>query len=66
MSIIPGISLGDSPARALNATVGRNLEETFRQLQAFQFVRDTGKVTPAGWKHGEEGIEPRIENAGRI
>ena len=50
----------------LNATVGRNLEETFRQLQAFKFVRNTGKVTPAGWKPGEEGIEPKIENAGRI
>jgi peroxiredoxin (alkyl hydroperoxide reductase subunit C) len=50
----------------LNATVGRNLEETFRQLQAFKFVRDTGKVTQAGWKPGEEGIEPKIENAGRI
>lgn len=50
----------------LNATVGRNLEETFRQLQAFKFVRDTGKVTPAGWKPGEEGIEPIIKNAGRI
>lgn len=50
----------------LNATVGRNLEETFRQLQAFKFVKDTGKVTPAGWKSGEEGIEPTIENAGKI
>jgi len=50
----------------LNATVGRNLEETFRQLQAFKFVKDTGKVTPAGWKPGEEGIEPKIENAGKI
>lgn len=50
----------------LNATVSRNLEETFRQLQAFQFVRNTGKITPAGWKHGEEGIVPTIENAGRI
>jgi alkyl hydroperoxide reductase subunit AhpC len=50
----------------LNATVGRNLAETFRQLKAFQFVRETGKVTPAGWNPGEEGIEPSIENAGRI
>jgi alkyl hydroperoxide reductase subunit AhpC len=50
----------------LNETVGRNLEETFRQLQAFKFVTDTGKVTPAGWKPGEEGIEPTIENAGKI
>ncbi len=50
----------------LNATGGRNLEETFRQLQAFNFVRKTGKVTPAGWKPGEAGIEPSIENAGRI
>ncbi len=50
----------------LNATVGRNLEETFRQLQAFKFVKETGKVTPAGWKPGEGGIEPTIENAGKI
>lgn len=50
----------------LNATVGRNLEETFRQLQPFQFVRETDDVTPAGWQPGEEGIEPTIENAGRI
>ena len=50
----------------LNATVGRNLEETFRQLQAFKFVRDTGKVTPAGWKPGQKGLEPSIENAGKI
>ena len=50
----------------LNATVGRNLEETFRQLQAFRFVKETGKVTPTGWKSGDEGIEPPIENAGKI
>ncbi len=50
----------------LNATVGRNLAETFRQLQAFKFVGETGLVTPAGWQAGEEGIEPSIENAGRI
>lgn len=50
----------------LNATVGRNLEETFRQIQAFQFVRKTGLVTPAGWQPGDPGIAPTIENAGRI
>ncbi len=50
----------------LNATVGRNLEETFRQLHAFKFVKDTGNVTPAGWNPGEEGIEPSIKNAGKI
>lgn len=50
----------------LNPTVGRNLAETFRQLQAFQFVADTGLVTPAGWQPGEEGIEPSIQNAGNI
>jgi len=50
----------------LNATVGRNLDETYRQVQAFQFVRDTGLVTPAGWQPGEPGIAPTIENAGRI
>ena len=50
----------------LNATVGRNLEETARQIQAFQFVRETGKVTPAGWLPGQDGIDPIIENAGRI
>lgn len=29
-----------------------------RQLQAFKFVRDTGKVTPAGWKPSEKGKAP--------
>ncbi|MBS7623790.1 hypothetical protein KEJ39_09025 [Candidatus Bathyarchaeota archaeon] len=46
--------------------MGRNLEETFRQLHTFKYVRDNGKVTPAGWRPSEEGIEPKIDNAGRI
>ncbi len=42
----------------MNAIICRNLEETSRQLQAFKFVKDTGRVIPAGWKPGEEGINP--------
>lgn len=33
-------------------------KETFRQLQAFKFVRDTGKVIPGRWEPGGEGINP--------
>ena len=40
----------------LTPPVGRNVNETLRQIQAFQLVRETkgGEVTPAGWKPGRK------------
>ena len=32
--------------------VGRNVDETLRLVQAFQFVEEHGEVCPAGWKPG--------------
>jgi peroxiredoxin (alkyl hydroperoxide reductase subunit C) len=41
-------------------SVGRNMDETMRKLQAYIFVRDNkGQVLcPAGWIPGMEGIRP--------
>lgn len=44
----------------LTPPVGRNVEETIRQIKAFQHVRATkGKeVTPSGWQPGKTTLKP--------
>nr|ACI16064.1 tryparedoxin peroxidase [Bodo saltans] len=37
--------------------VGRNVDETLRLLQAFQFVEEHGEVCPAGWKPGSKSMK---------
>ncbi|BAI60533.1 peroxiredoxin [Methanocella paludicola SANAE] len=38
---------------------GRNTRELLRELEALKFVRENkGKVCPAGWKPGDEAIQP--------
>ncbi len=38
--------------------VGRNVEETLRLIQAFQYADDhKGQVCPAGWKPGDKTIK---------
>jgi alkyl hydroperoxide reductase subunit AhpC len=50
----------------LTPTVGRNLSETIRQLQAFPLARSTGDVTPAGWKPGEPTLTPGPALTGKV
>ena len=38
--------------------VGRNVDETLRLLQAFQFVEKNGEVCPANWKPGQKTMKP--------
>ncbi|KAI0157155.1 thioredoxin-like protein [Hypoxylon sp. FL1284] len=37
--------------------VGRNVEETLRLVQAFQFTDEHGEVCPAGWQNGSKGMK---------
>jgi peroxiredoxin (alkyl hydroperoxide reductase subunit C) len=38
---------------------GRNTKELLRELEALKFVRENkGKVCPAGWRPGDEAIQP--------
>ncbi|APD48973.1 peroxiredoxin [Synechococcus sp. CS-602] len=42
-----------------NLSVGRNVDETLRVLQAFQYVRaHSGEVCPANWTPGELTMKP--------
>lgn len=43
--------------------VGRNVEESFRLLEAFQFVEEHGEVCPANWQPGAETINPDVEKS---
>lgn len=50
----------------LTPPVGRNVEETIRQVQAFQHVRETGEVTPSGWTPGKPTLKPGPDLAGKV
>jgi peroxiredoxin (alkyl hydroperoxide reductase subunit C) len=52
----------------LTPPVGRNVDETLRQIQAFQHVRNTkgGEVTPSGWKPGGKVLKPGIGLVGNV
>ena len=52
----------------LTPPVGRNVNETIRQVQAFQLVRETagGEATPSGWRPGKQTLKPGIDLVGKV
>ena len=52
----------------LTPPVGRNVNETIRQIQAFQLVRETGgaEATPSGWKPGKQTLKPGPDLVGKV
>lgn len=53
--ILRQITVNDLP-------VGRDVDETLRLVQAYQFVDKHGEVCPAGWKPGTDSIDPKDSN----
>jgi len=52
----------------LTPPVGRRVDETLRQIQAFQHVRNSNytEVTPAGWTPGQPTLKPNPDLVGKI
>ena len=52
----------------LTPPVGRNVNETFRQLQAFQLVRESKgtEATPSGWQPGKKILKPGPDLVGNV
>ena len=50
----------------LTPPVGRKVAESIRQVQAFQHVRATGEVCPAGWEPGDKTLIPSPELTGKV
>lgn len=52
----------------LTPPVGRHVAETFRQIQAFQLVRETkgAEATPSGWRPGKLTLKPGPDLVGRV
>jgi peroxiredoxin (alkyl hydroperoxide reductase subunit C) len=52
----------------LTPPVGRNVNETLRQIQAFQLVRESKgtEATPAGWKPGKPTLKPGPDLVGNV
>ncbi len=55
-------------AEILTPPVGRNLDETIRQIQAFQHVRQTGgkEAMPADWTPGKPTLTPGPDLVGQV
>jgi peroxiredoxin (alkyl hydroperoxide reductase subunit C) len=52
----------------LTPPVGRNVMETFRQVQAFQLIRETkgAEATPSGWCPGKKTLKPGPDLVGKV
>ncbi len=52
----------------LTPPVGRNVNESIRQIQAFQLVRDSkgSEATPSGWRPGKKTLKPGIDLVGQV
>ncbi len=50
----------------LSPPVGRNFDELIRQIQAYQHVRETGEVCPAGWRPGLKTLKPGPDLVGKV
>jgi alkyl hydroperoxide reductase subunit AhpC len=52
----------------LTPPVGRNVSETFRQIQAFQHVRNSKgtEATPSGWRPGKLTLKPGPDLVGKV
>jgi alkyl hydroperoxide reductase subunit AhpC len=52
----------------LTPPVGRNVNETLRQVQAFQLVRASKgtEATPSGWRPGKPTLKPGIDLVGQV
>lgn len=48
-------------------SIGRAAKETFRKLQAAQYVEShAGQVCPASWEPGDDTLEPGLDLVGKI
>ncbi len=52
----------------LTPPVGRNVNETFRQVKAFQLIRESKgtEATPSGWEPGKMILKPGPELVGNV
>ena len=52
----------------LTPPVGRNVNETLRQIQAFQLVRESkgSQATPSGWRPGKQTLKPGPGLVGKV
>ena len=50
----------------LTPTVGRSVNELLRQVKAYQHVRATGEVAPAGWEPGKPTLKPSPDLVGKV
>ena len=48
--------------------IGRNVNETIRQIKALQYIREKqgAEATPSGWQPGKATLKPGIDLVGNV
>ena len=46
-----------------NLSVGRNVEESLRLVEAYQYTAKHGEVCPAGWTKGKDTMKPDVQGS---
>ena len=49
-----------------NLSLGRNVDEMLRMVDALQFTEENGDVCPAGWNQGDQGMTPSSDGRFRL
>ena len=62
----PSTLIGCPGGQVLTPTVGRSVNELLRQVKAYQYVRATGEVAPAGWEPGKPTLKPSPDLVGKV
>ncbi|MCZ7542137.1 MAG: thioredoxin-dependent peroxiredoxin [Anaerolineae bacterium] len=52
--------------QVLNADVGRSVDETLREIKAYQESRETGQVMPPDWEPGKKTLTPGADLIGKV
>jgi peroxiredoxin 2/4 len=48
-----------------NLSLGRNVDEMLRMVEALQFTEAHGEVCPAGWSKGKRGMNASAEGVAK-
>lgn len=51
---------------AIASSIGHDVDEILRQIEAIQYSIETGEATPEGWQPGMPTLQPGVDLVGKV
>ena len=51
---------------AIASSIGHDVDEIMRQIEAIQYSIETGEATPEGWRPGMPTLQPGVDLVGKV